>query len=358
MSQVPAVRWSEGDMIDHTPGSAVAAGDVVVLGSIPLVAPLDIAAGVLGALATRGVFKVPKATGAFAAGDAVYWAAAGNPNTGTAGTGAATSTASGNNLMGLAVLDAASGDDFVYVLLTAAKRTTTLGGSVTADDITGSDASLGVTGLAAAQGGAVALAGGTSSTSGNAGGAVSLTGGTPGATGVGGAASVTGGIGGSTSGTGGAVTIAGGAGTAGNANGGALTLRGGAKNGSGTDGAIAIGDANTASVTFGKMPRIPTGTVAAAGSVQGDAAALAEGFNLVTAADDTKGVLLPSAVAGMVVIVKSSVSNKILKVWPATGDAINAIAANSAMSLASGPTVAMFVAYDATTWYSLPLLPS
>jgi hypothetical protein len=106
------------------------------------------------------------------------------------------------------------------------------------------------------------------------------------------------------------------------------------------------------------MPRIPTATVAAAGSVQGDAAALAEGFNLVTAADDTKGVLLPSAVAGMVVIVKSSVSNKILKVWPATGDAINAIAANSAMSLASGPTVAMFVAYDATTWYSLPLLPS
>jgi hypothetical protein len=182
------------------------------------------------------------------------------------------------------------------------------------------------------------LTGGTSSTSGNAGGAVSLVGGTPGATGVGGAASVTGGIGGSTSGTGGAVTIAGGAGTNGNANGGALTLRGGAKNGSGADGAIAIGDANTASVTFGKMPRIPTATVAATGTNQGTAAAITEGFTLVTAADDTVGVVLPSAVAGMICIVKSSVANKILKVYPNTSDAINALSANGAISLASGPT--------------------
>ena len=46
---------------------------------------------------------------------------------------------------------------------------------------------LAVAGLAAAQGGAVTVTGGTSSTSANAGGAVTLTGGTPGATGVGGA---------------------------------------------------------------------------------------------------------------------------------------------------------------------------
>ncbi len=95
-----------------------------------------------------------------------------------------------------------------------------------------------VTGLAAAQGGTVALIGGTSSTSANAGGAVSLTGGTPGATGVGGAASVVGGAGGSTSGKGGAVTLTGGAGTAGNASGGSVILQPGAKNGSGLDGAV------------------------------------------------------------------------------------------------------------------------
>lgn len=117
-----------------------------------------------------------------------------------------------------------------------------------------------------------------------------------------------------------------------------------------TDGAEAI--------TLGKMPRIPTATVAAAGNAQGNAAALVEGFNQVTGADDTKGVILPSAVAGMVVIVKSTVSNKILKVYPNTSDGINAIIADSPISFASGPTIAAFYAYDATTWYTLPLLPS
>lgn len=65
MAQVPAVRYSDGKNIDYTPGSAVNAGDVVVLGSIPFIAPLDIAANALGALATEGVFKVPKKTEAF-----------------------------------------------------------------------------------------------------------------------------------------------------------------------------------------------------------------------------------------------------------------------------------------------------
>lgn len=117
-----------------------------------------------------------------------------------------------------------------------------------------------------------------------------------------------------------------------------------------TDGAEAI--------TFGKMPRIPTTTVAAAGNAQGNAGVLIEGGNQVTGADDTKGVVLPSAVAGMVVIVKSTVANKILKVYPNTSDAINAIVADSPISLASGPTPALFWAFDATSWYTLPLLPS
>lgn len=110
--------------------------------------------------------------------------------------------------------------------------------------------------------------------------------------------------------------------------------------------------------SFSTMFKIPTATVAAAGNAQGNAGALVAGFMLVTAADDTKGVVLPAAVAGRICIVKSTVSNKILKVYPASADAINAIAADSAISLASGPTVAIFVAYDATTWYTIPLLPS
>jgi len=357
-TQAAALLYSDDCAIDYTPASAVYAGDVIVIGSIPFIAPRDIAANVKGSLLTEGIWKVPKETGALTAGDAIYWHTTGNPDNGTAGTGAANGTASGGYLMGVAVADAASGDDYVYVLLTAAKRTATIAGSVTADDITGSDSSLGIGGQAAAQGGAIAVVGGTSSTSGNAGGAITVTGGTGGLTGAGGAVTVSGGTAGATSGTGGAVTIAGGAAAGGNGNGGALTLRGGAKNGSGTDGAIAIGDSNTASVTFGKMPRIPTATVAATGTNQGTAAAVTEGFTLVTAADDTVGVILPSAVAGMQCIIKSSVSNKILKVYPNTSDAINALSANAAISLASGPTIAHFIAYDATTWYTLPLLPS
>jgi hypothetical protein len=99
-----------------------------------------------------------------------------------------------------------------------------------------------------------------------------------------------------------------------------------------------------------------TGTVAATGSAQGDAAALTLGFNLVTAADGTKGVVLPAAVAGQVVHVKNAAGST-LKVYPASSDAINAIAANGAFSMLT-VTSATFVSYDATTWYTIPLVAS
>jgi predicted RecA/RadA family phage recombinase len=66
----------DGCAIDYTPGSAVAAGDVVVQGDLIGVAKRPIAANELGALAVEGVFDVPKATGgstAIAAGVNVYW---------------------------------------------------------------------------------------------------------------------------------------------------------------------------------------------------------------------------------------------------------------------------------------------
>lgn len=106
--------------------------------------------------------------------------------------------------------------------------------------ITGTDSSLGVTGVASTQGGAVALVGGASSTSANAGGAVTLAGGAPGATGVGGAVSATAAAGGATSGAGGAVSLVGGAGTAGNAAGGAASVTAGAGQGSAAGGAASL----------------------------------------------------------------------------------------------------------------------
>lgn len=107
----------------------------------------------------------------------------------------------------------------------------------------------------------------------------------------------------------------------------------------------------------GGMPRIPTQAVTATGSSQSDAAALFEGLNVVTGADGTKGVLLPAAVAGAQVIIKG-VTAGVLKVYPATGDAINALSANAAYSLTTGAMPTTLIAYDATTWYSLPLVAS
>lgn len=132
-------------------------------------------------------------------------------------------------------------------------------GTVTVPDIAALDASLGITGLAAAQGGAIVSTGGTSSTSGNAGGANTLAGGLPGATGVGGAAVVVGGIGGATSGLGGAASVTGGAGTAGNSAGGVASVTGGAGQGSAAGGvgkvvgglAGATGTGGAANVTGG-----------------------------------------------------------------------------------------------------------
>ena len=100
-------------------------------------------------------------------------------------------------------------------------------------------------------------------------------------------------------------------------------------------------------------------SLAAAGSTQADAGvvtATAPGLVVVSAADATKGVVLPAAAAGKQYTVKNNAA-AVLKVYPAVGDAINAIAADSPISMAS-LTCCTFTAIDATTWFTAPLLPS
>lgn len=282
MAQTPAKFVHDGKAIDYTPTDAVIAGQVVELGTVPLVAPVAIPAGVLGALSCDGVFDVPKTSDAFTAGDTVYWDNDGNPVTGDEGSGAADSTT--GNLMGVAVADAAAEASYVRVRLHAIKRvaTSVTDDPITTTGITGGDASLGIAGAdgaTGAAGGAVAIAGGKGDTNkaggaasltggaGNgtgAGGASSVVGGAGGATGAGGAIAITGGAGGATSGNGGAITIAGGAGTAGNGNGGAVNITGGALNGTGANGAVNIATDKACVVTIGytdgtlKLVGIPT----------------------------------------------------------------------------------------------------
>jgi len=103
-----AQRISDGVYKDHTPGSDVSAGDVVVEGDSCYVAERDIAASALGALACAGIFKVAKqASLAISAGDSVYWDAAANEVDKT----------SSNVYFGKATEDADAADTHVYARL-------------------------------------------------------------------------------------------------------------------------------------------------------------------------------------------------------------------------------------------------
>lgn len=65
---------ANGDKLDYTPTSAVAAGDIVVLGSLVTMADRAIAANELGAVLTNGVVSGPCLTGSTGAqGDAIKW---------------------------------------------------------------------------------------------------------------------------------------------------------------------------------------------------------------------------------------------------------------------------------------------
>jgi len=63
----------DGRSIDYTPGTAVDAGDVVVVGNIIGIAKLDIAADALGALAVDGVHRAAADTNEWTFGQSIYW---------------------------------------------------------------------------------------------------------------------------------------------------------------------------------------------------------------------------------------------------------------------------------------------
>ena len=98
----------EGNTTDYTPGVAVAAGEVIVQGTLVGIAKLDIAANELGALAHTGVFKVEKDGNAIGLGAPVHFIVASN---------AATATVGANPYLGKATVAALAGDAHVYVRL-------------------------------------------------------------------------------------------------------------------------------------------------------------------------------------------------------------------------------------------------
>lgn len=95
------------------------------------------------------------------------------------------------------------------------------------------------------------------------------------------------------------------------------------------------------------------GTLAAAGSNQGTAAAIADSAVEVTGADGTKGVILEDVEAGITVVWNNSAST--LKVYPPSGAAIGVGAANAADSLTMGQRKAYF-RVTSTLWATATLV--
>lgn len=100
---MPQATYYDGDVIitlPHTPGSAVTAGDVVVVGDVTGIAHVDIPANQLGALSMVGGTYIVTGDAAISAGKKVYWNDSANK---------VTETASGNKAIGT-TLTACSAD--------------------------------------------------------------------------------------------------------------------------------------------------------------------------------------------------------------------------------------------------------
>lgn len=85
MALEAAIRYGKPNFVDHTPVSAVAAGEVVVVGELNLICHTAIPAGVLGALACGGGVYKAQAAAAITSGAKVYWDNTANRVTTTVG---------------------------------------------------------------------------------------------------------------------------------------------------------------------------------------------------------------------------------------------------------------------------------
>ena len=103
-----AIYDHDSDIIKYTPSSAVAAGEVVVIGSTVGIATSAIAAEELGSLVTRGQFTVAMAAVNITAGQKLYFDTAND---------VVTNLQSGNTFFGVAVTAATSGTATVKALL-------------------------------------------------------------------------------------------------------------------------------------------------------------------------------------------------------------------------------------------------
>jgi len=114
----------------------------------------------------------------------------------------------------------------------------------------------------------------------------------------------------------------------------------------------AVSGATSTTTLNGLAVNSISAAVSAAGTTQGTATGLVSNINNVTVVTAAAaGVRLPTAVAGMRILVRNSDSADTLSIYPATGGTINALAANAAFTLAAGSTIEL-MATTTTQWYT------
>jgi sugar lactone lactonase YvrE len=114
----------------------------------------------------------------------------------------------------------------------------------------------------------------------------------------------------------------------------------------------AVSGATSTTTLNGLVVNSISAAVSAAGTTQGTATGLVSNINNVTVVTAAAaGVRLPTAVAGMRILVRNSDSLDMLSIYPATGGTINALAANAAFTIIAGATIEL-VATTATQWYT------
>ena len=114
----------------------------------------------------------------------------------------------------------------------------------------------------------------------------------------------------------------------------------------------AVSGATSTTTLSGLVVNSISAAVSAAGTTQGTATGLVSNINNVTVVTAAAaGVRLPTAVAGMRILIRNSDSLDMLSIYPATGGTINALAANAAFTIIAGATIEL-VATTATQWYT------
>jgi Ice-binding-like len=116
------------------------------------------------------------------------------------------------------------------------------------------------------------------------------------------------------------------------------------------------GLASAVGVTGAPGP-VGAGTIAATGTTAANSTPVIHQIEVVSAADGTKGVTLPTAVPGATINLYNQ-SGAVLKVWPkGAGEIINSLAAGTNIAMAAN-TSAVYSCGVSGSWFTIPVVPS